>query len=89
MNWGTYSERQSEKIGDKFLHTTKFTYQDGLVTFRWYVSPNRTNSYEACLWKDKNPRARKPERKYCLTRGEARQVAKLNRGIAGQFPPNH
>jgi len=78
MNYGTYSEKQSKKVGDVFIHTTKFTYQDGLITYRWYISPNMTNSYECCLWKDKNKRGRKPETKFCLTREEAIETALAN-----------
>ena len=73
--WGIYSEKQVKQVGGKYIHTTKFTMNKGLIIYKWYVSVNETNTAEYCLWKNKNSRARKHESRYCVTRQEAVDLA--------------
>lgn len=76
--WVTYRYEQVLEFNGWFIFTTEAVDDTGLKTFRWCCSRHRDQTHLYLLWKDKNPRARKPENRYFLTRDEALLVAKAS-----------
>lgn len=77
MSFVTYSDQRKQEIvcprtGTWYCYTVKATPEkDGQPFYRWAVSRSANQAHLHALWKDKNPRGRKFDTRYCATREEA------------------
>lgn len=77
MSFVTYADQRKQEIvcartGTWYCYTVKATPTGEEKPFyRWALSRSANQQNLYALWKDKNPRGRKFETKYCATREEA------------------
>ena len=69
-DWGTYSEDHCCKYGERWLFTTKFTDENGVFIYKFFISVRGNQGDTLYLYRHKNPRARLFERKYFQSRDE-------------------
>lgn len=78
MDWGTYGNWNTPvEVNGWLVYVNSFHVEGKPTRWRWKKVKNRYmhDHYSYMGWNDKNPRAKKYENKYFLTREEALKFA--------------